>query len=90
VAGWWVHEWLWRGSPDVIGKRIPDVVNIFESEDIQLTKTLVKKYQIKYIIVSRLEKEKYSNLRLEKFNQLGRVIFQTQDKNGLIYQIDVY
>ncbi|PIY69668.1 hypothetical protein COY89_05345 [Candidatus Roizmanbacteria bacterium CG_4_10_14_0_8_um_filter_36_36] len=90
VAGWWDHEWLWRGSPDVIGKRIPDVVNIFESEDIQLTKTLVKKYQIKYIIVSRLEKEKYSNLRLEKFNQLGRVIFQTQDKNGLIYQIDVY
>ncbi|MEK9169613.1 MAG: DUF2298 domain-containing protein, partial [Patescibacteria group bacterium] len=24
VAGWWVHEWLWRGSSDVVGKRIPE------------------------------------------------------------------
>lgn len=26
VAGWWVHEWLWRGSSDVVGNRIPEVV----------------------------------------------------------------
>jgi len=38
IAGWWVHEWLWRGSSDVVGIIIPDIVNIYESDDIQLTK----------------------------------------------------
>ena len=27
VAGWWVHEWLWRGSSEVVGLRIPDIDN---------------------------------------------------------------
>jgi len=88
VAGWWVHEWLWRGSPDVVGKRIPDIVNIYESEDLNLTRSLLRQYRVKYVIISGLEKEKYSHLQKDKFTQLGKVVFQTKSLNGAIYQVD--
>ncbi|MDH7476128.1 MAG: DUF2298 domain-containing protein [Microgenomates group bacterium] len=88
VAGWWVHEWLWRGSSDVVGNKIPDIVNLYESKDIQLTKNLIKQYQIKYIIISTMEKEKYKNLDENKFDQITTPIFVSSDKKGVIYQVN--
>ncbi|MEX1052517.1 MAG: DUF2298 domain-containing protein [Patescibacteria group bacterium] len=86
VAGWWVHEWLWRGSPDIVGKRIPDIEKIYESDDINSTLLLLKKYKVKYIVVSGLEKKKYKNLNEEKFNSLGTKIFETSNKIGAVYK----
>lgn len=87
VAGWWVHEWLWRGSSDVIGKRIPEVVDLYESTDLNKTKDLINKYNIKYIIVSRLEKEKYPHLYESKFNVIGKLVFKSSNGLGALYQI---
>jgi len=151
VAGWWVHEWLWRGSADVVGKRIPDIQTIYElnlyddyqkyykvlpndylikiAEKIKFDnwkmiyelnkdkikdpnlifpnqelvvlkekkinknkvndlKKLLEKYQIKYIIVSTLEKEKYPNLKEDKFEVIGKKIFETTNLTGAIYQVN--
>lgn len=87
VAGWWVHEWLWRGTAEIIGDRIPDVVALYESQDIEQTKALLEKYNVKYVIVGSQEKEKYTNLNEDKFNVIGKKIFESSDKNGAIYQI---
>ncbi len=88
VAGWWVHEWLWRGSSDVVGIRIPDIVSLYESSDIALTKKLIKKYHIKYVIISRLETEKYKNLNVEKFTKLGKAIFTSSNGLGALYKLN--
>lgn len=88
VAGWWVHEWLWRGSSDVVGKRIPDVVDLYETKDIERTKELIKKYHIQYVVVSKMEKEKYKNLYEDKFSQVGSKIFTTSNNEGAIYQVN--
>jgi len=88
VAGWWVHEWLWRGSADVVGHKIPDVVTLYESGDLVKTRQLLNQYRIKYVVVSNMEKEKYKNLNEKKFSQLGRKIFQTADGVGALYQVD--
>lgn len=88
VAGWWVHEWLWRGSSDVIGKRIPDVVALYQSKDLEKTKYLLKKYQIKYIIVASLERQKYAELYEDKFKKLGTLVFRSSNKLGAIYQLN--
>ncbi len=88
VAGWWVHEWLWRGSADVVGKRIPDITAIYESKDINQTKQLIKKYQIKYIVVSRLEKQKYPNIYEEKFLKIGKIVLRTNNGFGALYKVD--
>lgn len=88
VAGWWVHEWLWRGSSDVVGKRIPEVLTLFESKDINETKSLIKKYQIKYVIISRLERQKYPNLFEEKWSKIGKLIFKSSNGFGALYQVN--
>jgi uncharacterized membrane protein len=88
VAGWWVHEWLWRGSSDVVGKRIPDVVELYESSDINKTKFIIDKYKIKYIIISRLERQKYPNLNEEKWPKIGRLIFKSTNGLGALYQVN--
>jgi len=88
VAGWWVHEWLWRGSSDIVGKRIPEVVKLFESIDINETRSLIKKYQIKYVVISRLEREKYPNLNEEKWSKIGKIIFKSTSGFGALYQVN--
>ncbi|PIV08458.1 hypothetical protein COZ40_02465 [Candidatus Roizmanbacteria bacterium CG_4_10_14_3_um_filter_39_13] len=86
VAGWWVHEWLWRGSADAVGKRIPDVVALYESKDIKQTRKLLKKYDVSYVIVSTLERQKYKELQEAKFTKLGKKIFVSSNGFGALYQ----
>lgn len=87
IAGWWVHEWLWRGSSDVVGKRIPDIVNIYESEDKELTLNLLKKYRVKYVVIATLERNKYRKLNENKFNEIARKVFSTGNRLGALYQV---
>ena len=87
VAGWWVHEWLWRGSADVVGDRIPDIVSIYESEDKELTKSLLKKYHVSYVVISKMEKEKYKNLDEKKFTEIGSKIFESSNGFGALYKV---
>jgi YYY domain-containing protein len=87
VAGWWVHEWLWRGSPEIVGQRIPDINAIYESTSLLETKQLLKKYHVEYVVISSLEKQKYSNLNQEKFSQIGRLILKSSNGVGALYQI---
>jgi len=87
VAGWWVHEWLWRGSSDAVGKRIPDVTALYESKDLDTTKKLIKKYDISYVIVSSLERQKYKELQEAKFSKLGKKIFESSNGFGALYQL---
>jgi len=77
IIGWPVHEWLWRGSYDEAGRRIPEVTNVYESKDLNLTKDILKKYNVEYIFVGTLEKEKYKNLNTDKLLKLGKVIFES-------------
>ena len=151
VAGWWVHEWLWRGSSDVVGKRIPEVQKMYEdniydelentytvlpgdylikiaekirfndwkdlyklnnsditnpsliypnqiltiSKDKKINnnklkefKDLVNKYKIKYVIISRLERQKYPNLNEKKWLKIGKLIFKSSNGFGALYQVN--
>lgn len=88
VAGWWVHEWLWRGSSDVVGKRIPDIQTVYEDENLEKTLDVIKKYQISYVVIGSNEKTKYKNLKENKFNKISRLIFSSSNEQGKIYKIN--
>ncbi len=77
IEGWLVHEWLWRGSFDEPGKRSSEVQLIYESKDINQTRDLLQKYQVKYLVIGRLEEEKYPNLYRQKFTDLGKKVFES-------------
>lgn len=83
VLGWTVHEWLWRGTYDITVPRISDVKTLYETADVNVTKQLLGKYKISFVIVGDLERQKYPNLDEQKFQELGTVVF----KNG---QTEIY
>ncbi len=88
VAGWWVHEWLWRGSSEAVGKRIPEVITLYESNNIDETKSLINKYDIKYVIISRLERQKYPKLNEKKWLEIGTLILKSSNGFGALYQVN--
>lgn len=88
IAGWFVHEWLWRGSSQVVQSRIPDIVTLYESQDIELTRQLLKKYNIDYVVVTTFEREKYKNLYEYKFGLLGVKLLNTRDGFGALYSVN--
>lgn len=94
VLGWPVHEWLWRNSYkadgtstgyDLPGRRTADVLKIYESVDLNETKNLLKEYQVDYVWVGQLEREKYKNLNEKKFLQLGKVFLKFG--NSTLYKV---
>jgi YYY domain-containing protein len=76
IIGWAVHEWLWRGNYDVVSPRKDDVRKIYESTDINEVRDLLKKYNVTYIIVGPLEREKYPHLQENGITALGVPAFQ--------------
>jgi uncharacterized membrane protein len=86
VLGWTVHEWLWRGTYDIPAPRIPEIQKLYESKDVKETKALLDKYNVSYVFIGDLERQKYSNLNDEKFKLLGKIIFKKG--NTEIYKIN--
>jgi len=38
---------------------------------------MLEKYNVSYVFLGSLEREKYKNLNEEKFNQLGKAVFES-------------
>ncbi|MBU2577264.1 hypothetical protein KKA69_00360, partial [Patescibacteria group bacterium] len=85
IQGWLVHEWLWRGSFDEPGKRSAEVKTIYESASIAQTQELLNKYNVKYVYVSELERQKYQQLNEAKFEKIGKKIFSSGETS--IYEL---
>jgi uncharacterized membrane protein len=85
VLGWTVHEWLWRGSYDIPSPRITEITTVYETTDVNTARELLDKYKVKYVFVGALEQQKYAALSEDKFNQIGKVVFQSG--NTKIYQL---
>ena len=75
VMGWYVHEWLWRNDTDAQKVRAEDIKNIYTSSDRALVEELIQKYDISYIYIGSLEREKYPELNRELLQEMGEVAF---------------
>lgn len=91
VAGWWVHEWLWRGTSDVVGIRIPDIESIYQSDDVDLTRKLLRKYKVEYVVIASNERQKYEvnekKINEKKFAKIGTEVYRSTDGKGVVYKI---
>lgn len=79
VSGWFVHEWLWRGDSSFPQKRVTDITQIYTSNDLTLTKSLLRKYNVSYVIIGTNEREKFPNINEEKFEGLGKEVFSSEE-----------
>ncbi len=85
IIGWPVHEWLWRGTYDVVAPRREEVRMIYESNDLFGTQQILNKYHVRYVMVGALERTKYTKLAEEKFTVLGQLVFRSAQT--VIYQM---
>ena len=76
IQGWLVHEWLWRGSFDEVGKRAEIVRRIYETDSSEEALTLLNQYKMEYVFLGAQEYEKYQ-VKEEKFKQIGKIVFQS-------------
>lgn len=75
VLGWYVHEWLWRNDVAQLNQRTADIEAIYTSSDTDYAKQLINQYEISYLYVGNLEREKYSDLSDARLQSYGDVVF---------------
>lgn len=75
VLGWYVHEWLWRNDVAALNERTMDIETIYTSDDANEVSRLIKKYNISYIYIGTLEREKYPELNDAVLQSLGTVAY---------------
>ena len=80
VAGWYVHEWLWRNGHDLLDARLTDIQTIYTSADTELVRLLLRKYNVEYVYIGRLEREKYPGLQEAHLRSIGEAVYS--DENG--------
>lgn len=68
VIGWPQHEVLWRGDRQLIDTRVADVDIMFGGTDPDHTLELLNKYDVRYIVVGPMEREKYGPDVAARFN----------------------
>ena len=83
LMGWPGHEGQWRGG-DVPFERISDVEVLYSTADWQVAGEILRKYEIRYVVIGDVERNTYSVNEL-KFQQNLDLVFQ----NGsvAIYQV---
>lgn len=72
VLGWANHEGLWRGHDNTVMARRDHVLRMYGATTLEEVQPLLERYQVRYIIVGDLEREKH-RAGLEKFAALQPV-----------------
>jgi len=86
VSGWFVHEWLWRGDSSFPQARSDDINVIYSTNDPEIAKRLLDKYEIKYVVVGPNEREKYT-VNEELLPMIGSRVFESE--TVVIYKLDL-
>lgn len=101
VMGWETHQWLWRTSREtpqaygtVVLPRQDDVRTLYTTTDRVRRQELIETYQIRYIIVGNLERQRFAadsadaagpDLQEDQLKALGDIVFSQDD----LYVIEV-
>ena len=75
VLGWTGHERQWRGGDAGWSEREGDVRRIYELSDLAEVRTLIAQYGVTHVVVSDLEREKYTEIDATKFAHIGSLAY---------------
>ncbi len=83
VLGWPGHEGQWRDGA-LLGTREIDIATLYSTPDWAETRQIIDRYNIRYIVVGGLERNKY-RVNEQKFNNFLMPIYQ--QGNVTIYEV---
>ena len=79
VIGWPWHQIQQRTDyAFAVQDRVEDVREMYETSDEKRAVLLLKQYNVKYVVVGDLERITYPGAGLQKFENLGRKVFENQ------------
>lgn len=84
VIGWGFHVAQERGGRDFeaksaeVARRAADVDTIYTTASADEAVTLLRRYRVEYVVVGRLEVEKYGAGGLAKFGEIGRAMYRNR------------
>ena len=79
ILGWKVHEWLWRNDVEDLNEKSQEIETIYTSENEEEVRALLEKYDVSYIFLGSMEREKYGEeLNTTLLKSLGEVVFQDE------------
>lgn len=82
VEGWYVHEWLWRNDITDLNQRRADIDTIYTSTDESQVRELLEKYNVSYIFIGSMERERYSDLNSSFLSGLGQIVYSVNNSDG--------
>ncbi len=88
ALGWYVHEWLWRQDPADLNQRSADVETMYTSDSPEAVEALLSQYQVSYIFVGKMEREKYPELNEDVLRQVGHMVFVDELSSTYILKVD--
>ncbi|HLF05455.1 MAG TPA: hypothetical protein VI855_09600, partial [Dehalococcoidia bacterium] len=72
VLGWPWHQMQQRGPKSDVLTRAAEVREIYNNIDVTRAESLLRQYQVRYIVVGELERAYYSPQGLQKFEEMAR------------------
>lgn len=85
VIGWTGHEWLWRNDVTAAYGRANDVDRFYTTTDEAERCRIVRRYTIRYVILGRIERERYTDLAVHDLVALGPEVHR--GSGGVILRI---
>jgi uncharacterized membrane protein len=85
VLGWYEHETQWRGNDVVQRQRLSDITLIYSTTVEETARTLLQKYDVRFILVGNRERKQYPAAGLAKFDRMFPIVFQHGDTK--IYRV---
>lgn len=98
--GWSSHEWTWRLDAEAAKQAAPgiqvetgwsqiaqvmgDIENLYTLASVDETAAIIDKYEIEFVYVGHLEYERYPDLNIDKFYELGTPVFTAG--NAVLFQ----
>jgi len=83
LLGWGPHELQWRGNYDEPGQREPIIAQIFQNTDHQATAKLLADYDVSYVFIGEVERQKY-NLAQPQVDKFKRFMDLVYDQAGVL------
>lgn len=87
VLGWPGHESQWRGGAEEMGSRQTDIETVYQSSRWEETQFILKKYQVRYVVVGSLERGAY---RVNDAKFIQHLIPVFSQGNTVIYEVPEY
>ena len=86
VAGWEVHEWMWRNNWDIVAEREGEIGYFYVGGDSDYCKSIIDKYDIDYIFAGPREWSEYT-VNADGFSKFCEKIPVSEDLTVALYKV---